>query len=264
VVGVVCCAVLAAVVEENAYATAPPKRAGASVVIVGGNLAQRRLARLTALRVGGVTIRRVVFRMPSVALRHEHVHGVELDVGSVQPSSRPLTLRSEWEQRLYIGTYFALMARYPHAAVAAAAAADSEMPAGRAPAYDLWSSLPRGIAVAEETRRLVEAAETRRARVLELRTASTPARAIAITLSVDDPAAFLKRRAASFLQLLYRPRIRLLGFYVGVQDASGRLVWATSRLPNEGAVYAIPSLDACSPVSHGEPAGAKQLPCPAH
>lgn len=85
-----------------------------------------------------------------------------------------------------------------------------------------------------------------------------------MTVRVRDPAAFLKHRAATLLRLLVRPRIPLLGFYLGVEDGSGRVVWATSRLLNEGGVYAIPSLDACSPVSHGEPAGAPQKPCPAH
>jgi hypothetical protein len=249
---VACCAALIATGDHHALAAAAPPRAGASVAIVGGNAAQQRLARLTALRVGGLTLDRIVFRTPS-----------ELDVVSAKPSSKPLSLRSNWEQRLYVGTYFALMARYTQAAVTRAKAADSVILADRAPAYDLWGALPRGTAVADETRRLVEGAQTRGARVLELRTASTPARAIAITLSVADPAAFLKHRAASFLQLLYEPRIRLLGFYVGLQDARGRLVWATSRLPNEGAVFAIPRLDACSPVSHSEPAGSKQAPCPA-
>jgi hypothetical protein len=238
-----CCAALVA---------APSPRAGAAVAIVGGTTAQRQLARLTALRVGGLTLDRIVFRTPS-----------ELDVVSAKPSSKALTVRSDWEQRLYVGTYLALMARYPQAVVTRAKTASSEIPANRVPAYDLWGALPRATAVADETRLLVEGAQTRGARVLELRIAATPARAIAITLRVTDPAAFLKHRAASFLQLLYKPRIRLLGFYVGLQDASGRLVWATSRLPNEGAVFAIPRLDACSPVGHWEPIGSKQAPCPA-
>jgi hypothetical protein len=238
-----CCAALIA---------APAPRAGASAAIVGGTTAQRQLARLTALRVGGLTLDRIVFHTPS-----------ELDVVSAKPSSVALTVRSGWEQRLYVGTYFALMARYPQAAVTRARTADSEIPADRVPAYDLWGALPRATAVADETRRLVEGAQARGARVLELRTAAIPARAIAITLKVTDPAAFLKHRAASFLQLLYKPRIRLLGFYVGLQDASGRLVWAMSRLPNEGSVFAIPRLDACSPVLHSEPVFSKQAPCPA-
>ncbi|MCW2976060.1 MAG: hypothetical protein JWM06_1341, partial [Actinomycetia bacterium] len=112
--GVVWCALVALVMGAAASATAPvsPKRAGAAVVIVGGSRPQRQLARLTALRVGGVTIRRVVFRRPSQALLRQHVKGIELVVSSAGKQ----TLRSMWEQQLYVGTYLGLMERWPKAA----------------------------------------------------------------------------------------------------------------------------------------------------
>ena len=86
---------------------------------------------------------------------------------------------------------------------------------------------------------------------------------MAITLRVGDPAAFLKHRTRPLLDLLNEPRIPLLGFYLGIEDASGQLVWATSRLPNTGGVFTIPRLDACSPVTHSEPIGHASPPCPA-
>lgn len=54
-------------------AAAAPAPAGAKVVIVGGTPAQRHLARLTALRVGGVAISRITFRSPTRILRNMHV-----------------------------------------------------------------------------------------------------------------------------------------------------------------------------------------------
>jgi hypothetical protein len=103
----------------------------------------------------------------------------------------------------------------------------------------------------------------RRARIIELRIAATPTRAIALTLRTADPAAFLKHWTLALIRLLGRPRVPLLGYYIGVQDASGRLVWETSQLPEWGGIFVIPSLDACSPVKHSEP-GLQQLPpCPA-
>jgi hypothetical protein len=253
----------AASAAATTTAAASP-RAGSAVAIVGGTAAQRRLARLVALRVGGVTLRRVVFfRSPSPVFRPWHVHGSELEVLSSPELAHGLLLRSEWEQELFIGTYLALAERDPKAAVAAVATADSAAPADRAAVYDGSGKPPTAAAVARQIGLLLNAAGQRGAQVVEARTISLPTRAIAITLKVSDPAAFLKHRAASFLALLYRPRIPLLGYYVGVEDGSGRVVWATSRLPNEGAVYAIPRLDACSPVSHSEPVGATQPPCPA-
>jgi len=41
-------------------------------------------------------------------------------------------------------------------------------------------------------------------------------------------------------------RIPLIGYYLGVKDSGGRLIWATFRLPNEGGVFVIPRLDACT------------------
>jgi hypothetical protein len=260
-VAVGCCAVFALVLGATAGAGAPPpsKRAGASVVIVGGSRAQRQLARLAALRVGGVTIRRVVFQHPSRVLRYEHVRGVELVVSSA--GNR--TLRAEWEQQLYVGAYLGLMGRWPKAAVAAAATDQTEGPVGRLRPYEVFGSNPCAAAVQRELVPLSAAASRHGARVVELRVAATPARTIALTLRVSDPAAFLKHWTSPVLRLLERPRIPLLGYYLGVQEASGRLVFATSRLPDTGAVFVIPSLDACSPVAHGEPALSKPPPCPA-
>jgi len=201
----------------------------------------------------------VVFRRPSRVLRHEHVRGVELVVSSAGKQ----TLRAEWEQQLYVGTYLGLMERWAKAAVAAAVTDQKEAPVSRWRAYEVFGSNPRGVAVGREVSLLSEAAARGGARIVELRTVATPARAIAVTLRVADAAAFLKHRTLPLLRLLDTPRITLLGYYLGVQDASGRLVWATSRLPNTGGVFVIPSLDACSPAKHGEPGLRQPPPCPA-
>lgn len=233
-------------------------RAGDQVVISGGTLVERKLARLVALRVGGVTIRSARFERPSALLRHQGVRRSELFVGS----SEPRTLRGEWELGLYGGTFAALASRY-RVSLGGIATADREAPLRLWPSFDLYSQIPTARRVAALRERLIEAYEAANAKVLELRTATTPARAIALTLQVNDPAGFLKHRALSVLNVLYRTKVPLLGFYVGLEDANAKLVWATSRLPNEGGVFAIPSLDACSPVKHSEMVGAKELPCPA-
>ena len=225
---------------------APKRRA--AVRIAGGTADQRRLARMVARRVGGETIRSVRFRAPDRALRRQGARAAEL----VVRSARPETLRADWEAELFAGTYVALASRY-RVPLGGVAAAGGQAPIGRAPHFDIFSN-PRARDVARLDAKLTAAAARARARVVELRTATTPARAPALTLRVDDPAAFLLHRALRVLNVLYKTRLPLLGFYVGVEDASGHLIWATSRLPNEGGVFAIPSLDACSPVKHSEPA----------
>jgi hypothetical protein len=177
-------------------------------------------------------------------------------------SSQPRTVRGEWELHLYAGTFLALNARY-RVPLGGIVAGGSAGPASQWRPFDLYSRLPTSLQIGVLDMRLSEAAARAGAKVLELRTAATPARAIAVTLQVSDPAAFLKHRALSLLNVLDRTKVPLLGYYVGLEDADAKLVWATSRLPNEGAVYATPALDACSPVTHSEAVGAKELPCPA-
>ena len=111
-------------------------------MILGGTPAQRHLARLTALRVGGVTLARVTFRAPTRLLRNMHVHGVELEVSSRGTD----TVRSEWEQQLYVGAYLGLMARWPKASVAAAASTHTEGPVSRLRPYEVVASNPTTLA----------------------------------------------------------------------------------------------------------------------
>lgn len=243
---------------SSAAATGPVP-AGAKVLIVGGTPAQRHVARLTALRVGGVTLSRITFRSPTQILRHMHVHGVELVVSSRGND----TVRSEWEEQLYVGSYLGLMARWPKATVVAAASAHTEGPVARLRPYEVFGSNPKSTRVAVFREHLITAAEHAKATIVELRVAALPARAIALTVRVNDPAAFLKHRAQSLLNLLTRPSIPLLGYYLAAEDAHGQLVWATSRLPETGSVFTIPSLDSCSPVHHSEMAGDHPPPCPA-
>jgi hypothetical protein len=255
-------AALGAMVTLLAAATAPaagPPPAGAKVVIVGGTPAQRYLARLTALRVGGVTLTRITFRSPTRILRNMHVHGVELVVASRGND----TVRSEWEQQLYVGTYLGLMARRPKATIAAAASTHTEGPASRLRPYEVFASNPTSRRVGLFRQRLLTAAAHANASVVGLRTAALPARTIALTVRVSDPAAFLKHRAQSLLDLLTRPTIPLLGYYLAAENSSGQLVWATSQLPGTGSVFTIPSLDSCNPVAHSEPALYTPPPCPA-
>jgi hypothetical protein len=231
---------------------------GSFLAIRGGSRAERRLARIVALRVGGVTLNAVRFREPERALRNEGVRAPELVVTSFEPQ----TVRGTWESALYAGAYVALAARY-RVAIGGIRAGGEIAPVKRFPGFDLYSRKAKSIQVALLRQRLIQMASRVGAHTDELRTDSTPARAIVITLRVSDPAAFLKHRAKFVLNILDRTQVPLLGFYVGVKDARGNLVWATSRLPNQGAVFAIPRLDACSPVSHSEAVGATRLPCPA-
>jgi hypothetical protein len=245
----------AAVAPATAHTTSPRSH---GLVIVGGTPAQRDLARIVAHRVGGPTLHSVRFAPPGRLLRHLHVHASDM----VVTSSQPRTVRGEWDAHLYAGTFIALAARY-RVPLGGVTAGERQGPLRLWPAYDIYSQVPTSRRVGALVMRLLDAATRAHTRVLEERTAAAPGRAIALTLQVDDPAAFLKHRARSVLNVLWHTKIPLLGYYVGLEDSGGTLVWATSRLPNEGAVFAIPSLDACSTVTHSELAGTTPPPCPA-
>lgn len=256
------CAASAALLLAGSVATAAagdPPPAGSKVVIVGGTAAQQRLARLTALRVGGVTLSRVVLRSPTRILRRMQVRGTELVVSSRGKD----TLRAEWEQELYVGTYLGLMSRWPKGTVTAASFDHTEGPVARLRPYEVFGSNPAAARVALLRQRLIDAAVRAKAGVVELRVAATPARALALTVRVSDPAAFLKHRATALLDILSRPGIPLLGYYLAAEDDRGQVVWATFQLPGTGAVFTIPRLDACSPVSHSDAVGYHPPPCPA-
>lgn len=256
-VGVLIAAAAALLAASSGVASVRP--AGEHVIIVGGTGGQRELARIAALRVGGTTLSRVVFRKPSRVLRNEHVKGAELVVVAHGKG----TLRSEWEQGLYIGSYLGLMTRWRGGTVAAAAGGYTEGPVSWLRPFEVFASNPRAIKVDQGQRRLVESASIAKATVVELRTAVLPARAIALTVRVNDPAAFLKHRAIRLLDLLGHPTIPLLGYYFAAEDSDGGLVWATSRLPGTGGVYTTPSLGGCNPVHHSYPAPYQRPPCPA-
>jgi len=173
------------------------------------------------------------------------------------------TLRSVWEQQLFVGTYLGLMQRWQGAGITSAATSETEGTVSQLRADDVFGSNPKATKVATLTRNLVNRSVLERARIVELETIATPARLVALTVRVSDPASFLKHRATRLLNLFWHPSIPLLGFYFGVEDSTGALVFATSRLPNTGAVFVIRSLDSCSPVSHGEVGLQPPPPCPA-
>jgi hypothetical protein len=232
--------------------------AGQLVRVVGGSPRQRSLARVVALRAADPTIVSIYFRTPDAFLKRQGVRAAEM----VVTSSQPRTLRGIWQAKLYAGTFLALASRY-RVPLGAISAGGSQAPVARWLHFDIYSRQAKSIEIAALRRRFLQLAGTSGAKVSEFRTAATPARAIAVTLRVDDPAAFLKHHTLRLLNVLDRTTVPLLGYYVGLKDARGRIVWATSRLPNEGGVFAIPRLDACSPVRHWEPVGRTQPPCPA-
>jgi hypothetical protein len=87
-----------------------------------------------------------------------------------------------------------------------------------------------------------------------------------VTLSVSDPASFLKNRLWRLLKAYDRGRNRYEGYYIGIVDANGKAVLeaGNSTRVQGGSYWVRRDLDSCSPIVHSSPGGAPQPPpCPA-
>jgi hypothetical protein len=90
--------------------------------------------------------------------------------------------------------------------------------------------------------------------------------AIALSVSTDDPARFLKEKLRGLLTALDRHRPRLEGVYLGVLEDRRRVVleWGSWTRNPAGTFWVRPDLADCSPIRQSGPPGTKPPPkCPA-
>jgi hypothetical protein len=89
--------------------------------------------------------------------------------------------------------------------------------------------------------------------------------AVALTLSAEDSASFLKNRLRSLIGRLGVHRVRLEGIYVAVLDERRRLAleWGAWTRNPAGTYWVRRDLANCSPIRQSEPPGAEPAPpCP--
>jgi hypothetical protein len=89
--------------------------------------------------------------------------------------------------------------------------------------------------------------------------------AVALSLSAQDPARFLKTKLRGLMANLERHRPRLEGLYLGVLDGRGRLAleWASWTRNPAGSYWVRHDLANCSPIEQSAPPGAETPPdCP--
>jgi hypothetical protein len=89
--------------------------------------------------------------------------------------------------------------------------------------------------------------------------------AVALSLSAEDPARFLKTKLRGLMANLERHRPRLEGLYLGVLDGRGLLAleWASWTRNPAGSYWVRPDLANCSPIEQSAPPGAEPPPdCP--
>jgi hypothetical protein len=89
--------------------------------------------------------------------------------------------------------------------------------------------------------------------------------AVALSLSADDPARFLKQKLRPLMEKLDVQRTRLEGLYIAVLGDDRRLVleWGSWTRNPAGSYWVRRDLANCSPIRQSEPPGAeKPPPCP--
>jgi hypothetical protein len=90
--------------------------------------------------------------------------------------------------------------------------------------------------------------------------------AIALSVSTDDPASFLKEKLRGLLTALDAHRPRLEGIYLAVLEDRRRVVleWGSWTRNPAGTFWVRPDLADCSPIRQAGPPGTKPPPkCPA-
>jgi len=104
------------------------------------------------------------------------------------------------------------------------------------------------------------------ARVLEASAGKPYGLAPRVTLSVADPARFLKDKLWHLLQVYDERRNEYEGYYLGILDSHGGTVLeaGNSTRVQGGSYWVRPDLDSCSPIVHGgTPLQPQPPPCPA-
>jgi hypothetical protein len=127
---------------------------------------------------------------------------------------------------------------------------------------------PQGLSRRREAR-IVNAIRTavRRsgARLVRLELHKPYGTAVALSVSTQEPASFLKTKLRSLMENLDRHRPRLEGLYLGVLDGRDRLAleWASWTRNPAGSYWVRPDLADCSPIQQTPPPGAELPPdCP--
>ena len=102
-------------------------------------------------------------------------------------------------------------------------------------------------------------------RVVRLEVHKPYGAAVALSVSTNEPASFLKTKLRGLLANLDRHRPRLEGLYLGVLDGRGQLAleWASWTRNPAGSYWVRDDLANCSPIEQSPPPGAEPPPdCP--
>jgi hypothetical protein len=219
-----------------------------STDVSGGPRLERTLLRLAVRAMSPSTLRGVTIRPLAVRRRADPQAEVEIDFDVPR---RP-TVRRGWDAMMVGGGFSRRLLAAGRPAVV-----DTEAPEGGFIAKPRVQREPdpRPLPPVEEAAlmsRVRGAVEASGAEIARLQLGRPYGPALALVLSVDDPASFLENDLGLLLRRLGLFRPRLEGLYIGVLDGDGRLVlevgtWTRNPVSR---YWVRRDLEACSPVVH--------------
>lgn len=247
--------------EQTAQSRVPPKLV-ASTVVEGGPRRERALLQ----RVVGGMQKTTLTRISIGALegRRETKEGRAVPISFTLVPGGP-SVRRRWEEWIVAGAFSRRLQ-----AAGLSAEVDGSDSAGSFTARPKLPKQPdpRPLSRRKEAaavKGIRNAARRSGADVVRVEVHRPYGAAVAITLSAEDSATFLKSRLRPLIGSLGDHRSRLEGIYVAVLDERRRLVleWGAWTRNPAGTYWVRRDLANCSPIRQSEPPGAEAPPaCP--
>ena len=257
----------APITATSEAASSSPGGAAAAVAedppISGGKPRQRAELRQILAGLGETGIRRVGVQPPG--RWKPYAPG---DVKLVVTLGDRHDLRATWKAYLLAGAFYDRLLELggPRLIAIEIAGQGGSRLAGLKPADDQPSGVPAEPRDPAELATAVrDAAVEARASVESFETLTPVGTALAVTLRVDDPAAFLKHRELPLLEALADRWSELDGLYLELLDRDGRRssVGANASRARTGLGWLRPDLAGCDPMPGSRPPGYEPPPCPA-
>jgi hypothetical protein len=243
--------------------SAPQERAPARTRIVGATPKQETILREILTGLGQTALAQIRVSPADADWTPSEPHSVVLHIDY---SSEDEHGRASWEADL-LAQAFDRRSRELHLQAVAGYETPDDGTGLQSPAEP--ARLERKPITAEELTSMAKAAaKASGAELVDLRVVRPQHLAVAITLSTDHPAEYLKNHLLTFLDAMPSPSDHEYdGLYVLVVDGKGKFVWLSAQTVSDnlsgGSGGARHDLDGCDPVRGSRPVDYSPPPCPA-
>jgi hypothetical protein len=249
--------------EEAEPSSRRPPKLVESIAVEGGQPRERVLLRRVVAGMERTALRRIV--IGPVKARREAEGGAAVPIRFTLAPGGP-TVRRQWEEWIVAGAFSRRLLNAGLSAQVDGTGADGGFTArAKVPRQPDPQPLSRRQEAAV-VKGIRTAARRSGGDILRLEVHRPYGVAIALSVTADDPARFLKTKLRPLIGTLGDRRQRLEGIYLAVLDPRGRLTleWGAWTRNPAGTYWVQRDLANCSPIAQSEPPGTeKPPPCPA-